>query len=314
MTNKLRGFGQRDLVAVLIMVALLILLGIPTLAQSRRLNRRQACAHNLKRIGTAAKIYANDNNENWMIPAFKRSVIDNGGIDYLAGDRVNVPPADPSEVGYDRQAQSTSETPFNPDGGSTAVSVTRAYWMLVRSGYPDVETFICPASRDIADPTLVPEWYYDFEGYRNISYGYQVPFGPRGNRPSESSRHDMPLAADKGPYYLSTFEPTFQIGSKNPISFDDPLGRWRRFNSPNHHRQGQNVLFAGGSVSFEQTPAAGIHGDNIYTLMVDGWDETGFNRIHGESPHFATVAAFPYPGQGVFGPGLFSSTDSLIYP
>ena len=58
----------------------------------------------------------------------------------------------------------------------------------------------------------------------------------------------------------------------------------------------------------------GIHSDNIYTLMVDGWDETGFNRIHGESPHFATVAEFPYPGQDVFGLGLFSSTDSLIYP
>ncbi len=169
MTNKLRGFGQRDLVAVLIMVALLIILGIPTLAQSRRLNRRQACANNLKRIGTAAKIYANENNENWMIPAFKRSVIDNGGIDYLAGDRVNVPATDPGEVGYDRQAESTSETASNPDGGSSAVSVTRAYWMLVRSGAVDVQTFICPASRDTADPDMVPEWYYDFGGYHNIS-------------------------------------------------------------------------------------------------------------------------------------------------
>ena len=204
---------------------------------------------------------------------------------------------------------------YRVTGGSSAISVTRAFWLLVSSGDVDAQTFICPASQDTADPALVPEWYYDFEGYHNISYGYQVPFGPRGNRPSESARFDMPLAADKGPYYLNKFEPTFQVGSKNPVEFGDPFGRWRRFNSPNHNRQGQNVLFADASVSFERTPAVGIHGDNIYTLMVGGdWDETGFNRIHGESPHFATVAEFPYPGQDVFGVGWFSSTDSLIYP
>lgn len=312
MENRLRGLGLRDLAAVLILALLLILMGIPTLAQSRRLNRREACAVNLRAIGWQAKIYANDNNERWMVPPFKRALVDNGGIDYLAGDRVNVPATDPGEVGYAREDQSTAD-PLG-DGGSSAVSVTRAYWMLVRSGDLDAQTFICPASRDAADPAMVPEWYYDFGGYHNISYGYQVPFGPRGNGPGEWARSDMPLAADKGPYYLNKFEPTFQLGSKNPVAFGDPLGRWRRFNSPNHHGQGQNVLFADASVSFEQTPAVGIHRDNIYTLMVDGWDETGFNRIHGESPHYATVAELPYPGQDVFGLGWFSSTDSLIYP
>ncbi len=312
MENRLRNFGLRDLAAVLILTVLLILMVIPTLAHSRRLSKREVCALNLMAIGIGAKIYANDNSEFWMVPAYDQSLIGNGGIDYLAADRINVPATEPGEVGYARENQSTSNL---GDGGSSAVSVTRAFWMLVRSGDLGVRTFICPASRDTVEPpALVPESYYDFAGYDNISYGYQVPFGPRGNRPSESARSDMPLAADKGPYYLNKFEPTFQTGSKNPVEFGDPPGRWRRFNSPNHHGQGQNVLFADASVSFEHTPAVGIHGDNIYTLMVDGWDETGFNRIHGESPHYATVAVFPYPGQDVFGLGWFSSTDSLIYP
>ena len=312
MENSLQRFGLRDLAAVLILAVLLILMGIPTLAHSRRLTKREACAANLRTIGIGAKIYANENSELFMAPPFDLSLVDNGGIDYLAGDRVHVPATEPGEVGYAREDRSTS---IPGDGGSSAISVTRAFWLLVSSGDVDAQTFICPASQDTADPALVPEWYYDFEGYHNISYGYQVPFGPRGNRPSESARFDMPLAADKGPYYLNKFEPTFQVGSKNPVEFGDPFGRWRRFNSPNHNRQGQNVLFADASVSFERTPAVGIHGDNIYTLMVGGdWDETGFNRIHGESPHFATVAEFPYPGQDVFGVGWFSSTDSLIYP
>lgn len=312
MESKLRGFALRDVTAVLLLTVLLVLIGIPTFAHSRRLSKREACAINLRAIGWQAKIYANDNGERWMVPPFDLSLLDTGGIDYLAGDRVNVPPTDPGEVGYAREDQSTW---IPGGGGSSAVSVTRAFWMLVRSGAVDPQTFICPASQDTADSAFVPEWYYDFEGYHSISYGYQVPFGPRGNRPSESARPNKPLAADKGPHYLNKFEPTFQIESGNPVEFSDPLGRWRRFNSPNHNGQGQNVLFADASVSFEQTPAAGIHGDNIYTLMVGGeWDETGFNRIHGESPHFATVAEFPYPGQDVFGMGWFSSTDSLIYP
>jgi len=312
MASRLQGFGLRDLAAVLITAVVLVLIAIPTLAHPHRVNRRGACAVNLRAIGIAAKIYANDNAELWMAPPFDQLLGNYGGIDYLAGDRVNEPATEPGEVGYAREVQSTSNL---GDGGSSAVSATRAFWMLVRSGEADAQTFICPASRDTSDLEWVPEQYYDFAGYDNISYGYQVPFGPHGTHPSESARSDMPLAADKGPYYLDNFEPTFQIGSKNPIEFGDPPGHWRRFNSPNHNGQGQNVLFADASVSFEQTPAVGVHADNIYTLMVgDGWDETGFNRIHGESPQFATVAEFPYPGQDVFGVGLNSSTDSLIYP
>lgn len=317
MNPRRAGFGLRDLIAVVVIGAVLIVVGIPALAHPHKPNQRHRCAINLKGIATSAKIYANDNSEKWMIPPFRRQAINNEGIDYLAGSHINQDPTDPGEVGYDRQVESRSETADHPDAGSTAVSVTRAFWMLVRSGDVRPDQFICPSSRDVTEhKTRIPELYYDFAGYNNISYGYQVPFGPRDTQPREGVDHRMPFMADKGPYYLDKFEPTFSSGSRNPVDYDDPLGRWRRYNSPNHHGQGQNVSFADGHVSFEYTPAVGIHGDNIYTLMTDEWDEFGFNLIHGESPHFATAAEFPYPGQGAFGngPNLFSSTDTLIYP
>lgn len=312
MNVQRRGFGLRDLIAVGVIAAVLAV-AIPTLAHPHRLNRRQMCASNLKAIGTSAKIYANDNNEVWMIPPFRRQAIGNEGIDYLAGNHISPHPTNPGEVGYDRENESTSESP-SQEGGSIAVSVTRAFWLVIRSDNVQSDQFICPSSNDAADSTQIPEAYYDFEGYRNISYGYLVPFGPRDTQPREGVDPRKPLAADKGPYYLNKFEPTFSAEGQNPVEYDDPLGRWRRYNSPNHHGQGQNVLLADGQVAFEYTPAAGVHGDNIYTLMTSGWDEMGFNLIHGESPHFATVAEFPYPGQDVFGADLFSSTDSLIYP
>ncbi len=242
MNGKLRAFGLRDMVAVVAIMVALIAIGIPTLAHPHRLNKRQMCAVNLKGIGTSAKIYANDNNERWMIPPFSKAAIDNEGIDYLAGNHVNQHPTNPGEVGYDREVESQSDTRQNDGVGSKAVSVTRAFWMMVRSGDILVDQFICPSSRDVvADEQRVFEldWFYDFQGYDNISYGYQVPFGPRDTRPREGMDNRQPLAADKGPYYLNNFEPTFQAGSRNPVDFNDPLGRWHRYNSPNHQGRGQ---------------------------------------------------------------------------
>ena len=318
--NRLESFGLRELVGVLGIAVLSVAFGFPALAQWRHLSQREVCGLNLKGIGISTRIYANENQEKWPSPPFQRQAIDNEGIDYLAGDHVNEPPVEPGEVGYQREVESTTETPADPTGGSTVVSVTRALWLLVRLNYfIDVESFICPSSGDAvrdADLLFPEDLYYDFASYHNISYGYQVPFGPRDTGLREGADNRQVFAADKSPYYLNTFEPTFQTGSHQPVTFDDPQGRWHRYNSPNHQGQGQNVLFADSHVSFAEKPAVGVHGDNIYTLMVDGWDESGFNRIHGESPHFATVAEFPYPGQSAFGPGpgKFSTTDSLIYP
>lgn len=312
--HKRPALALRDLLAVVVVATLVLVFGPASLAQLRGNGRVGTCGEHLRTIGFMTKIYANDNGEHWMIPPFRHQAVDNEGIDYLAGDRINDPPSDPGEVGYERETESTSETPPDPDGGSTAVSVTRAYWLLVRSGDLTTEQFICPASRDTPDPAVVPDWYYDFTGYDHISYGYQVPFSPRGNRPREGMNSRMVLAADKGPYYLNTFTPTFRAPRRQLLTLDHRDAFWRVYNSPNHHGRGQNVLFADARVELARTPTVGVHGDNIYTVMTDAWDATGFNRIHGNSPHYSPVAAYPYPGQDVFGPGVYSSTDSLIYP
>ena len=172
-SRKLRGFALRDLLAVFGVAVAFIAFGVPTLAHRPHLNQREVCALNLKRIGTSCKIYANENQEFWPTPAFRRQAIDNEGIDYLAGDHVNDPAFEPGEVGYQREIESTSETPQNLDGGSTEVSVTRGFWLLVRLGYYiNEEDFICPSSGDSVREVdlLFPEdLYYDFVGYHNIS-------------------------------------------------------------------------------------------------------------------------------------------------
>jgi len=326
--RKLKGFTLIELLVVIAIIALLISILLPSLSRARELSKRLVCAANIKGIGTSAKIYANDNNERWMIPPYSDSAYSQGGngIDYLNDDGDagrHTGATDAGEVAYDRERESTSDVTGQGNSGSTAVSVTRAYWMMVRSGDITVQQFICPSSGDQADDTEDIDLYYDFVTYNSISYGYQVPFGPRDTQPREGADNRMVFAADKGPYYFAGADPTsgFNSGGPNgaPLTINDAPRLWRPFNSGNHggnnNGEGQNCLYADGHASFQRTPIVGIDSDNIYTLMVDDWEQLAHGRIFGDSPHIS-AAKNPYPGQNALGNDAqsYSSTDSLIYP
>ena len=103
MKQRLKAFTLIELLVVIAIIALLISILLPSLSRARELSKRLVCASNIKGIGTSAKIYANDNNERWMVPAFKASDIDQNGIDYLngGGQTLSWPSGatDPGEVG-----------------------------------------------------------------------------------------------------------------------------------------------------------------------------------------------------------------------
>jgi prepilin-type N-terminal cleavage/methylation domain-containing protein/prepilin-type processing-associated H-X9-DG protein len=324
--HKLKAFTLIELLVVIAIIALLISILLPSLSRARELSKRLVCSSNMKGIGTSAKIYANDNQEKWMQPGFKSSLIDEGGILYMNDkDTINCPLATTGEVGFLRHSQSTSATNDAPQAGSSAVTTTRAYWMLVRSGDITVKQYVCPSTGDDEDQTENLDLYYDFTCYENISYGYQVPFGPRDTTAREGMDNRQIVAADKGPYYANVAgdRPDWDVGANPPITLDDSPKTWRPFNSFNHggkgNGEGQNCLYADGHASFQRTPAVGIDNDNIYTLMSSDWGGSGikgYNRIHGEWPHDSATGGPPYAGQNVFGdgPGMYSSTDTLIYP
>lgn len=323
MRKKLKAFTLIELLVVIAIIALLIAILLPSLSRARELSKRLVCAANIKGIGTSCKIYANDNNERWMIPAFKASVIDQQGIDYLNDrGRSDGDPTDDGEIGFERQFETLSEVRGSSSAGSVAVSTTRSFWMLVRSGDVTVEQFICPSSGDDRDTTENLDLYYDFDKVENISYGYQVPFGPRDTRPREGMDNRQIVSADKGPWYLATNRPTFTTAGREggSITLDDSPKNWRKFNSSNHggrsNGEGQNCLYADGHASFQRRPAVGIDNDNIYTLMLNEWGIFPFNRIHGDSPHESPTNGAPYPGQDALQTGAngYASTDSLIYP
>jgi prepilin-type processing-associated H-X9-DG protein len=306
--QRIRAFPLNALLVVIAIIALLISILLPSLSRARELSKRLVCQSNIKGIGTSAKIYANDNNERWMIPPFSRDLDLPGTerVDYFGG---NTP------VGYERDEPSYSRDP----GASTQLSVTRAFWMLVRSGDVTPKQFICPSSGDNEDPTENIDFYYDFTEIENISYGYLVPFGPRDTQPREGVDNRLVMAADRGPFYLRQDDPDWESPETGvDLTIDDSPKNWRQYNSGNHggsnNGEGQNCLFADGHAAFHRTPIVGLDHDNIYTVMTNDWGNIeGTNRIHGALPGSFAGAA-PYPGDETFGPSAWSSTDTLIYP
>ncbi len=290
--QRLRGLSLIEVAVVVVILGVILAILLVVLPGPRELSRRLVCSANVKGIGTSAKIYANDHRGRWDL-AFDETAI--GRIKYtglIGGGRGT--PVSPSRTQPSRGGR----------GEARELSPTRAFWQLVRSGSATVKQFICPTSSDVPDGTDNIGAYYDFAGYENISYGFQVPFGPRATIATEGTDNRMPLAADKGPYVDAN------IATPPPdLGIDALPGKWRLFNSPNHSGEGQNVLFADGHVSFQKTPIVGIDHDNIYTISLDNIHPA--SRIVGESPWRRN--AHPFAPVDALG-RLIAGTDSVIFP
>jgi prepilin-type N-terminal cleavage/methylation domain-containing protein/prepilin-type processing-associated H-X9-DG protein len=308
--QRKKGFTLIELLVVVAIIALLISILLPSLSRARELSKRLVCAANVKGLGTAFKIYSNDNEEQWPTPAFSEqdaiiNWFNQGTGNTLYNPDVPILNANPSPGRL-----------IESDNSANRLSTTRSFWMLVRTGDVTPKGFICPSSGDTTDPVQNVDLYFDFDKLTNVSYGYQVPFGPFDSRASENIDPRLAVAADKGPHdeQPDTTKLAANFADFDPFqpNFNMTPNDWKSYNSGNHGGQGtgegQNVLFGDGHASFERTPVVGIDQDNIYTIIDDSASPTG--RASG-SVNFGTLN---YPGQNSLGNLGDSTTDSLIYP
>lgn len=227
--KRRKAFTLIELLVVIAIIALLISILLPSLSRARELSKRTVCSANLRGIGQAMYIYAQD--EPGVFPSIAEVFTGTGNNMALFRpvDRTTPPP--------------TTGIP----------SVTTDLWTLVRQNNTTPKQFICPSTTDVPDPAQDSLAYYDFLQINNLSYGYQYQHDPNRQIIGTSSEPIFPVMADANPYIKGNVGTTL-IEADRTSQF--------RGNSNNHtNREGQNVLFQDSHVSFEKGPDVGLSGN-----------------------------------------------------
>lgn len=290
---------------------------LPSLARARELAKRTTCAANMQGLGYALRTYSNDGDQGMPIAAHWQEKVEaaTGQVNYVG--RIG------SKRGLSgNPAAGESLAVDGPDGRE--LSTTRNLWTMVRIAGSTPQSFVCPSSGDVANVEWNPQDYWDFgvgdaeqakalppginaQGYRQCSYGYQVPYGRYG-RPGAGDDPNMVLAADKGPYgsAIEGMGVTPPPISTMARQLHAPAQSWRPWNSPNHggsgDGEGQNVLFFDNSVRWHNQPLAVNGVDNIYTQWTKA-NADPMGRSTGNTPSMNDLNLTP-----------MANTDAFIYP
>jgi prepilin-type N-terminal cleavage/methylation domain-containing protein/prepilin-type processing-associated H-X9-DG protein len=299
---KRKGFTLIELLVVVAIIALLISILLPSVSRARELAKRAVCSANLRGIGQAQHIYANDNQE-WFPMEYHSQNYgaqpEDHAVDYI------------ERIGLSYTLPSTTGSPI-----SASQNPSRSMFMMITGSQSTPKQFICPSAGDTEDNLRNQTQAaqpginrFDFKAYTSTSYGYQMPFG-RKAKPRENLDSRMPINADKGPYFQAGTQRADEtigdvlvttVGLPNFGTADQILradnDRWRPYNSRNHNGEGQNILYTDGHVEFTKKPISGVNNDNVYTY------QSGFTF---ENSLIGTIPANRK--------GPKTETDSLIVP
>jgi prepilin-type processing-associated H-X9-DG protein len=255
--RKRRGFSGLDL---LIISAVLLFAGGFAVLLAEKVDttrNRVQCASNLRMIGQAILLYANENRG-----AYPRATYDPAKADHPVAFTNPKP-----ELTEDEKTKNIK--PTFCAAGPAANDVTAAMFLLILTQEITPDVFTCPTARAIA--TTQPSQIVDPKTECNFSEPGQLDYSFVNVYPNETavdqgykidtmSRADLAIAADINPGVDELLTTATTAGEE----------AMKKINSPNHEGDGQNVLFADGHVEFQQQPFCGVERDNIYTYGKSG--------------------------------------------
>ncbi len=308
---KKKGFTLIELLVVIAIIAMLMAILMPALGRVKRLAQRLVCGTNLKGLGTATLIYANENDDEFPIAGGRGNALWSEVTVNWGGETED----DPSITNRDE------------------VTIAASQFLLVKYADVDPKVFICGSSdedefvlsedEDLIDSgfdvELVELWDFGVEPYEHVSYSYHFQYDPDGAGGNAAyaingmSAPGMAIMADKNPWYDTDFDSNNMVNSyagdvvpANGSHTDyvaliaDPDGEptqgWDGLpkedyecgNSGNHLREGQNVLYTDGHTVFEKRSDVGVDSDNIYT-----------QRKRSSSSDWTATPAYVRVGNGV---------------
>ena len=249
--------------AIVAAVCLFLVILVPVLfARPREQSVRRLCAANLAQIGKAMLLYAGEN-EGAFPRAGEPNTVWGTTMNWMATDR---------------------RTAFGitADGSGGTASINASFYLLVKYEGLSPRVFVCRGDKgttafDLSKRTDVPGTYepedaWDFgdttESYKHCSYAYHIPYSQYALMTSRDP--NLAVAADRNPWIASpaALASTFALflpGRDAPGgTARDEVARMG--NSITHQRDGQNVLFRDGRVTFEKRSYCGVGQDNIYTV------------------------------------------------
>lgn len=250
-------FTVLDLV---VLSALIVLLGgaavVTAENQDNRMNRVR-CASNLRMIGQAMLLYANENRG-----AYPRATYDPAKADKPVA--YTNPDAQPT----DEERNQDWRPPF-VKAGPGPNDVTAAIFLLIKTQEITPEVFLCPSVQAATtEPATKPDvgGQCNFSDPRQLGYSYCDPY------PTDA-------AVDAGfKFDVNSVNQNFAIaGDINPgvdellkVTANSGDEAMKTINSPNHNGSGQNILYGDGHVEFVQHPFVGVDKDNVYTYGKSG--------------------------------------------
>lgn len=274
-----RGFTFIDL-GVSLGLVLPILAMMPAMNRAREQGNRVKCASNLRIIGLAMQMYANDNRGN-----FPRTMWD-------------------AEAESPVPTQYTGVNAPNPflQGGPAPHDVTGALFLLQRTQDITSEVWVCPTTG--AKPwdfnKATPKSVSNFPSREFLGYSYINPYPTRAARTMGFKLNftlpsDFAVAADMNPGGTAVTQ----------VAYTSPRTQMQAANSRNHAGDGQNVLYADGHAEFATTPFAGM------TVAAPGGGLVNYRDniyVAGPQPPSANGSG------GVLNSGAQHANDSILLP